>query len=196
MKNSGYLFIIGFVLPAIVCAGCDGLRYAPSEEQKQNAYLHHRTVQMSALQAKAEDVSTQLQSLTQAAAAQSDAMMAYVGMPRELPPADTAETVLSQANAAITQAAYQQGIQRPDPWQAADSLLELGIAVAGVVGGVYGARAVSALKIAREKSQALREIIEGNELFKQIQPEQAEAFKQAQAKQSAATRQLVAALKP
>ncbi|MBN2210479.1 MAG: hypothetical protein JW709_03705 [Sedimentisphaerales bacterium] len=187
---------VSIVCLILLLGGCNALRFAPSEEQKQNAYLHHRTLQMSALQAKAEDASTQLQSLTQAAATQSDAIMAYVGMPQELPKADTTEAVLSEANAAITQTAYQQGIQRPDPWQAADSLLELGIAVAGVIGGVYGARAVSVLKTTRQKSQALREIIEGNELFKQTQPDQAEAFKQAQANQSPATKQLVAALKP
>jgi hypothetical protein len=43
--------------------------------------------------------------------------------------------------------------------------------------------------------QALKEIIQGNELFKQQQPSQADAFKAAQQNQSPETRQLVAALK-
>jgi hypothetical protein len=51
------------------------------------------------------------------------------------------------------------------------------------------------LRQAREKSAALKEIVAGNELFKQLYPEQAERFKEAQAKQSAATKQIVTELK-
>ena len=68
-------------------------------------------------------------------------------------------------------------------------------ASAALLGGVCGTRAVQFLKIARTKSQALKEIVKGNELFKQQQPSQAKAFKAAQQNQSPETRQLVAAMK-
>ena len=86
-------------------------------------------------------------------------------------------------------------MQRPDPWDVADNLLELGIAVAGVLGGVYGAKAAAALKTARQKSTALREVVRGNEIFKQANPTLAEDLKKAQAGQTETTRQLVAQIK-
>jgi len=60
---------------------------------------------------------------------------------------------------------------------------------------VYGTRAVHFLKDARTKSQALKEIITGNELFKKQNQPSASAFKQAHQAQSSQTRQLVAQMK-
>lgn len=80
-------------------------------------------------------------------------------------------------------------------WEMTDSFLELGIALAALLGGVYGTRAVSFLKDARKKSRALKEIVEGNELFKKTNNEQLNAFKEAHKLQSAETRQIVAAEK-
>ncbi len=77
----------------------------------------------------------------------------------------------------------------------ADGVMELGIGLAGLLGGVYGIRATQFLKQTREKSAALKEIIEGNELFKQSNPSQAAAFKDAQAGQSAQTRKIVTEVK-
>ncbi len=54
---------------------------------------------------------------------------------------------------------------------------------------------VSVLKLARQKSAALREVVRGNELFKQQHRESKEFFKEAQQHQSAQTRQLVAAMR-
>jgi hypothetical protein len=77
----------------------------------------------------------------------------------------------------------------------ADGALDLGIAIAGLVGGIYGIRIAGYLKQAREKSKAIKEIVEGNELFKQLWPEHADRFKEAQRKQSAATKQIVTAVR-
>jgi len=176
-------------------AGCDALRLAPGESQKQNAYLHQRTTQAAELAAQQEQASSVLQGLTRAASRQSEAMLAYYGLPRELPEAETVEQLLGEESNQITQQARQEAVERPDPWSVADNLLELGIALAGVVGGVYGTRAVGALQTARQKSQALREIVQGSELFKQQNPTAAESFKQAQSIQSAETRTLVANIK-
>lgn len=176
-------------------AGCDALRLAPGESQKQNAYLHQRTTQAAELAAQQEETSSALQGLTHAASRQSEAILAYYGLPRELPAAENVEQLLGEESSQITRAARQEAVLRPDPWSVADNLLELGIALAGVVGGIYGTRAVRALQTARGKSQALREIVQASELFKQQNPTAAESFKQAQSIQSAETRTLVANIK-
>ena len=63
------------------------------------------------------------------------------------------------------------------------------------LGDVYGTRAVRFLPVTRSKSQALQEIIAGNELFKKQNQSRVAAFKQAHRKQSPLTRQIVAQAK-
>jgi hypothetical protein len=186
------LLVLVIVLPA---AGCGRLRFAPSELEKQNVYLHQKTVEAAAVQAAAENSSADLQRLTRAAAQQSEAIVAHYGWPEEIPASESVDELLSAENGQITATARRQALERPDPWDVADHLLELGIAVAGVVGGVYGSRAIAALNAARQKSNALREVIAGNELFKQQNPEAISSFKEAQGSQSSGTRALVATIK-
>jgi len=88
-----------------------------------------------------------------------------------------------------------QAAQRPDGWQAADNALELAIGICALLGGVYGTRAVRFLKQAKSKSRALKEIIEGNELFKKQHTGSTPAFKAAHKDQSPTTRQIVAEMK-
>ena len=71
----------------------------------------------------------------------------------------------------------------------------MGIGICSVLGGVYGTKAIRFLKDAKGKSNALKEIITGNELFKKQNQSQAAAFKQAHQNQSPQTRHLVAAIK-
>jgi hypothetical protein len=71
----------------------------------------------------------------------------------------------------------------------------LGIGISALLGGVYGTRAVGFLKNAQAKSKALKEIIAGNELFKNQNESSVAAFKQAQQNQSSTTRQLVTEMK-
>jgi hypothetical protein len=179
----------------VVLSGCETFRFAAREEQKQNAYLHWRATELAAAQAKAEQVSTPLQGLTGLASQQSRAFVADYGMPRELPTADSAEQVLAGSGTAIAATAYQQSVERPDIWQMADGAMELGIGLAGLLSGAYGIRATQFLKQAKEKSAALKEIIEGNELFKQSNPSQTAAFKDAQVGQSAETKKIVTEMK-
>jgi len=184
------------VVALVACgAGCDTLRLAPSEQQKQNAWLHNRTAAVAAETAKAEQSSQELQALTQLSELQSRAFTSYCGLPKEYPPAETTAQILGESNWQLAGAAVTESAQRPDPWQVADSVLEFGIGLGALLGGVCGTRAVRFLRDARAKSQALKEIIEGNELFKQQSPAQAKAFKAAQQNQSPETRQLVAQLK-
>ncbi len=188
-------FLLACFILAGLSAGCDSLRLAPSERQKQNAWLHNRTATVAAEAARAEQGSPELQALTRLSELQSRAFTSYCGLPEEYPPAETAQEILAESNWQLANTAMAESAARPDPWQMADSMLELGIGISGLLGGVYGTRAVRFLREAKAKSQALKEIIAGNELFKQQKPSQTSAFKAAQQHQSSETRQLVAAMK-
>lgn len=180
------------ILASVVLGGCDTLRFAPGEEQRQNAYLHWRGAEFAAGLAEREQASAELRGLTGLTAKQSRAFVADYGLPKELPAADNAAAILDGSGAAVASAAYQRSLARPDVWQAADGAIQFGLALAGLIGGAYGVRAAQFLRQAREKSNALKEIIEGNELFKQACPDSAAAFKDAQQGQSAETRKIVA----
>jgi hypothetical protein len=184
--------LLGFYL---LLAGCESLRFAPTETQKQNAWLHNRTAAITAETAKSENASEGLQDLTKLSELQSRAFVSYNGLPKEFPQAETAEDILAQSNQQLARTALAESAERPDAWQVADSALELAIGVCALLGGVYGTRAVRFLRDAQTKSKALKEIIEGNELFKKQNESSAAAFKQAQQNQSPQTRQIVAEMK-
>ncbi len=183
------------ILQCLLLAGCDSLRFAPTEAQKQNAWLHNRTATMAADTARNEAASKKLQALTGLSQLQSRAFTSYYGLPKEFPRADTAEEILAQSNFRLAQTALQQSADRPDAWQLADNAFELAIGISALLGGVYGTRAVRFLKQARKKSQALQEIIAGNELFKKEHEAYAGEFKQAHKDQSPQTRQIVAEMR-
>lgn len=191
MKN----FLMILIVLCLLLCGCESLRFAPGEVQKQNAYLHSRTAAIAAQTAGDEAASPKLQALTKLSHLQSMAITSYYGLPKESPPADTADEVLRELNWQVADSAFEQSLQRPDPWQVADSALELGIGICALVGGVYGTRAVQFLRQAREKSKALQEIIAGNELFKKQNESSVTAFKQSHKLQSPQTRQIVAEMK-
>ncbi|MBN1844777.1 MAG: hypothetical protein JW810_03775 [Sedimentisphaerales bacterium] len=194
MRRKKLIVLVGLVVLAL-CAGCDVLRFAPGEVQKQNAYVHHRTVAAAAQQARQEETSPTLQALTSQATQQSEAIVAYYGLPQEIPPSETVEQLLQPVHQTLAETARAEAIQRPDPWEVADYLLELGIGFSGILGGAFGVKMARKLQLAREKSTALQEIVKGNESFKRDNPEYTGAFKQAQQNQSATTRTLVTALK-
>jgi hypothetical protein len=175
--------------------GCESLRFAPNEVQKQNAWLHNRTAAITAQTAREEYASEKLQSLSRLGEIQSRPFVSYFGFPKEFPPAETAEDVLSESNWKLADAALQSSAARPDGWQLADSALEFGIGIFALLGGVYGTQTVRFLKQARTKSKALQEIIAGNELFKKQNESSTDAFKQAQNNQSPETRRLVTQMK-
>jgi len=193
MKQTAVVFFLGVCL--IVLGGCETLRFAPGEQQKQNAYLHNRTAAAAARLAEAEKASVKVQQLTQLSQLQSRALSRYYGMPRQVPAAETADELLAESNFELARASLAESEKRPDGWQAADYLFEVSIGIATLFGGVYGGRAVGFLRSAQAKSKALREIITANEKFKQQRPEYAEVFKQAHEGQSGQTRQLVSQIK-
>jgi hypothetical protein len=186
---------MSLILLCFLLVGCDSLRFAPKEAQKRNAWLHNRTAIVAAETARAENASEKLQGLTQLSEVQSRAFSSYYGLPKEFPQAETAEDILAESNWHLAETALQAGAERPDAWQVADSALELGIGIFALLGGVYGTRAVRFLRDARGKSQALQEVITGNELFKKQNQSSATAFKQAHNNQSSRTRKIVAQMK-
>ncbi len=186
------LAILGF---CFLLGGCDSMRFAPTEAQKQNAWLHNRTTAVTAECARAEEASEKLQALAGLSELQSRAFVSYCGLPKEFPRAETAEDILAQSNFELAQTAMVESAQRPDAWQLADSVFELAIGISALLGGVYGTRAVRFLKEARAKSKALQEVIVGNELFKGQNKEYASAFKEAHKDQSPTTRQIVTQMK-
>jgi hypothetical protein len=138
--------LLGYVLICFLFAGCDSLRFAPTEAQKQNAWLHNRTTTIAADTARLENASEKLQALTQLSEIQSRAFSSHYGLPKEFPQAETAEDVLIESNWQLARTALQQGAERPDAWEVADSMLELGIGICALLGGVYGTRAVGFLR--------------------------------------------------
>ena len=194
-KGTSYFCAYALIACALTCAGCDSLRFAPTETQKRNAWLHNRTAIIAAETVRSENTSEKLQGLTQLSELQSRAFTSYCGLPKEFPQANTAEDILAQSNWQLARAALTESAERPDAWQLADSAFELAIGICALLGGVYGTRAVRFLKQARTKSQALQEIIEGNELFKKQNESSVTTFKQAHQLQSPQTRQIVAEMK-
>lgn len=187
--------IIVMSLVIIFLAGCDSFRFAPGEFQRQNAWLHNRTAAVAADIALSEDTSESLQRLTALSELQSRAFTADYGLPKEYPVASTSQEIHAQSSYALANSAISHSRARPDVWDMADATAELGIGIAGIFGGVYGIRLAGFLRKARAKSKALREVIEGNEIFKRQNADSQQAFKTAQNSQSVKTRQIVAEMK-
>ena len=188
MKN--LLMLFSAVLMCFLC-GCDSFRFAPTETQKQNAWLHKQTVEMVDEGIQRTDASEEVKALSDLSTVQSESFVDYYGMPEEPSFISNPSDMLTEVNAQIARKSLQQSSKRPDFWNLADSGLELAIAVSALLGGVYGTRAVGLLKLARQKSQALKEIVQGNEILKNQNSTWASDFKKAHAGQSAGTKQLV-----
>jgi hypothetical protein len=187
------VLLIGMLV--VFLAGCDSLRFGPSQSQKKNAYLHNRATQMAADTAKLESSSGKLQALTGLCSVQSRAFCSDYGLPSEFPPAESAEDILSQSSYSIAAGAISDSALRPDGWDTAEAVIDLGIGLAAVFGGVYGTKALRFLSKAKVKSKALREVVAGNELFKRMNTESTSSFKDAHKNQSPATRQVVTQIK-
>ena len=185
MKPQIKFCLLSSVFCLLLFSGCDdGLRLAPSRYQKETAEMtYDLAVKIDSEGAAAGSPATG--KLVEGARAN----LVYTGRPASPPDPALFDSTVGRA---VVDAAA-----RPDPWAAADSLLELGIGVSALLGGVYGARAVKYLKEAREKAKALKEVVQGNELFKDSlnsnKTSVNKAFSAAQnEKQSTETKQIVA----
>ena len=178
----------------VFVTGCDGLRMAASQEQKTNAWLHNVTTQAAVRTARDEGASDKLIKLSSLGELQSRAFVFDYGLPKQLPGISDA-SLLSQASFDLAGNAISDSQKQVDLWATADGLMEVGIALAGLLGGAYGIKAAAFLTTARKKSKALREIVKGNEVFKQISQTSIEDFKQAHKSQSQETKQIVSEIK-
>lgn len=189
------LEVVIMVMVVVFAGGCGALRKAPGEIQKQNAWVHFRTAGLAADTAARENTSEDLQKLTRLGELQSRAFVSYFGLPKSPKQVQTTEQAVSGQNFQLAEDAGEQGAQRIEGWGVVDNAIELGIGICAIVGGVWGGKAARFLKSARQKTDALREIIQGNELFKADNPDSADAFKRAQANQSISTRKIVTEMK-
>jgi len=183
------IVVLGVMLLLMLGAiGCEqAIRFAPGESIKQTAELTHQ------LANKINQEGTDAESPASEKLVKGTLVsLSYTGRPKEPPNPEDFDT--------ITQQGQDEALKRPDPWRVADHLIELAIGVITVsgVGGAGAVKIVSALKKAKEKSVALKEIIKGNEIFKdEAAPDAKEAFGKAQnlAQISNGTRRVVAETK-
>ncbi len=179
----------------VLASGCQAIRFPASEAQKENAWLHNATASAVVRTAKDEQASEKLIKLSSLGELQSRAFVFDYGLPKQMP-AVSDEGLLSQASFDLAGNAISDSQSKPDVWEVADAGLEVGIALAGLLGGAYGLKAAAFLATARKKSKALREIIKGNETFKHQKADAVEMFRMIHdAKQSPETKKIVKEIK-
>lgn len=142
-----------FCLPL---AGCDTLRFAPSESQKQlsyDTYLAAQTVNAQGTEPKSEAAEKLVTG--------TGTMLTYTGLPKD-PVITDYKTTSEQAQ---KDAAGRPTIE--DVSKAADGWLELGIGIAGLFSGGVALKAASWLQQLRDKAKALKEVVTANETLKQ-----------------------------
>ena len=98
-----------------------------------------------------EQVSDKLTRLTALSEMQSRAFMFDYGMPKRLPSGD----ILSQGSFDLAGNALSDSHKKVDLWATADGVMEVGIALAGLLGGAYGLKVAGYLTAAKSKSKAL-----------------------------------------
>jgi hypothetical protein len=156
LRNAITLTILAAMIAiSIFSGGCSTLRFAPSEAQKQIAFDTFSVAQaVNTTGAQAGTPATQkLVSGTAAA-------VAYTGYP-------VSPTITDYQ--ATLQAATSDAAKRPtidDAAKTFDGWLSLGIGIAGLFGGGAGLKIAAALKTAKDKAAALKEVVQGNEEFK------------------------------
>ncbi len=186
--------IIPLVL-VLAISGCEALRLAPNEQQKQNAWLHYKATELISDMTQEENYTNELKPLASLSNLQSKAFVSYFGLPKDYPTTNSASDILNQANFQLAKIATIESAKRPDPFRMADNILELAIGITALLGGVYGAKTVKFLKDVKIKSTALKEIVEGNELFKKQNNQSAQEFNNSHQNQSIQTKHIVSTIK-
>ncbi|MCK5563809.1 MAG: hypothetical protein KAJ07_01065 [Planctomycetes bacterium] len=186
--------VLGVMAVMVMASGCEVMRFGASEMQKENAWLHNATASAVVRTAKDEGGSEKLVKLSSLGELQSRAFVFDYGLPKQMPAVSDA-SLLSQASFDVAGNAINDSQRKVDVWATADGVMEVGIALAGLLGGAYGIKAAAFLATARKRSKALQEIVKGNEVFKQMASNSIEEFKQAHKGQSLETKQIVSKIK-
>jgi uncharacterized membrane protein len=159
MKRFKIALVITWVfLAAIFCTpltGCDSLRLAPTEAQKQityDTYLAAQTVNAQGTEPRSEAAAKLVTG--------TSAMLTYMGLPQD--------PVITDYKSTSDQA-QKDAAQRPtvdDIAKAADGWLEFAIGVAGLFSGGAAIKTASWLQQLRDKAKALKEVVTANETLK------------------------------
>lgn len=171
---------------AFAVGGCDTLRFAPSEFQKQIALKTHLTARSVAHSGAQPGTETTDQLIEGTAVA-----LQFTGMPSD-PDIEDYTATLDQA---ADDAARRPEID--DVFDAADEGLGLAAQLAILFGfgggGIGGKKVLEWIAVARNKSKALQEIVQGNEQLKGMlkSANVPDAFGSAHGAQTPATRRLV-----
>lgn len=181
----GILCAAVFFLIMTICGGCTdiGLRFAPSQAIKANAELTNQLARKINNEGTDAGSPASLQVVDG-----TTASLAYTGRPNEAPDPDSFSTINDQA--------LQDGTERPDVGGTMDSMLELGLGLATLLGGAGGVKLAQNLKTMHAKAKGFTEVVTQNDIFKKITtPEEWEKFKHVFAAQTPTTRKLVAEVK-
>lgn len=188
VSSIAIIVILYLLLALLVCSGCETLRFAPGQEQKQiafDAHLTARRVDSQGAMPSSPD--------TKRLVSGTRTNLSYIGVP--------ANPVIEDYPATLAKA-ETDAIKRPDAndvFAVAGKGLSLAAQLAILFGfggsAVGGKKVLDWIAIARNKSKALEQIVISSQKFLDKAPEdQKKEFKAAQ-KQTATTKKLVAELK-
>lgn len=161
------LYMLLMLAVALACmasfCGCDSLRWAPSEAEKQNAALHVQTSQALAARIEPNKTADTLDdALADLNAKQAGAITAHYGPPKEPVPQVPWEDL--PATAPVTDEAGQDAAQRPDVFDLTDFAIDNVEAIAIALG--LGGAAAGAIARAKATSKALRETVGGIQKYR------------------------------
>jgi len=182
--------IITWIIAAIIiaflclfCGGCQdsfGLRFSPTQEQKQSAELTNQLARKVNVDGT-DPLSPASRKLVDGTATS----LAYTGRPQVAPNLDEFDTINNQAQ--------DDAVKRPDVAGTMDSALEIGLGIAALMGGAGGIKLAQGIKKIHGKAKAFNEIVSQNDLYKRMaSAEEAVRFKKAFAGQTETTRKFVA----
>jgi hypothetical protein len=167
-----YIFGTGALLLAMT--GCSNLRFAPTEAQKTDAYLHKETTSAIVTNyAASPSPDPNIMALCRLSDLQAGNVLAYYGIPAKLPDTNMIEGLRAAKPAAIveaaavTQQAAPDSVKRPNYWDGAETLLGFVLAIVGLYTGSAGALKLKGwISYALASIKALREVVEANEALK------------------------------
>ena len=171
--------------------GCGSMRFAPGEARKQLALKTHMTAR--AIDAAGADAATPATGQLVEGTAVS---LSYTGMPADPDISDYPATVAAASADAARRPTADEAFELAEGGLSLVAELAILFGFGGV--GFGGKKVVDWIALAREKSTALEEIVQGNEIFKKLSDDPAiAAFKdaQTQAQRSPSTPTLVTKLK-
>ena len=159
--------------------GVLGLRFEPSQAQKQTAELTH----VLAVKVDAEGTDPGSEASRRLVDGTATGLT-YIGRPDVVPRMEDFDTINEEASGDAARRPTVDGIM--------DTVFDVGLVLASIVGGGAGVRLVTKLRTVYKKAKGFTEIVTSNELFKTaVDPATWEQYKATQ-KQSDTTKKLVA----